>query len=146
MASGEARAPAEARFTDLLSQAEQRVARRIERVLEPASLTLEQWRVLSLLADGDGHPMSEIATHAMVPPPTLTKLVDKLVDRALVYRRVDDADRRRIRVFLSARGRRLHRRLDVAVRLEEGGIVERLGADDADEFMALLHRVRTLLD
>lgn len=139
-------APGEARLTDLLSQAEQRVTRRIERVLEPASLTLEQWRVLSLLTDGEGHPMSEIATHAMVPPPTLTKLVDKLVDRALVYRRVDDADRRRIRVFLSARGRKLHRKLDVAVRLVEGDIVEQLGAVDADEFMALLDRVRRLLD
>jgi MarR family transcriptional regulator, organic hydroperoxide resistance regulator len=140
MASGEAR------FTDLLSQSEQRVARRIERVLGPASLTLEQWRVLSLLTDGDGHPMSEIATHAMVPPPTMTKLVDKLVDRALVYRRVDDADRRRILVFLSARGRKLHRKLDIAVRLVEGGIVEQLGVDNAEEFMALLDRVRRLPD
>ena len=137
---------AQARFTDLLSQAEQRLARRIERVLKPASLTLEQWRVLSLLTDGDGHPMSQIAAHALVPPPTLTKLVDKLVDRALVYRRVDDADRRRILVFLSARGRTLHRKLDVAVRLEEGGIVEQLGSEDADDFMALLDRMLKLLD
>jgi DNA-binding MarR family transcriptional regulator len=137
---------AQARFTDLLSHAEQRLARRIERVLKPASLTLEQWRVLSLLTDGDGHAMSEIAAHALVPPPTLTKLVDKLVDRALVYRRVDDADRRRILVFLSTRGRTLHRQLDVAVRLEEGGIVEQLGSEDADDFMALLERVLKLLD
>jgi DNA-binding MarR family transcriptional regulator len=137
---------ARARFTDLLSHAEQRLAHRIERVLKPASLTLEQWRVLSLLTDGDGHAMSEIAAHALVPPPTLTKLVDKLVDRALVYRRVDDADRRRILVFLSTRGRTLHRKLDVAVRLEEGGIVEQLGSEDADDFMALLDRVLKLLD
>ncbi|MGQ0483601.1 MAG: MarR family winged helix-turn-helix transcriptional regulator [Pseudonocardia sp.] len=133
-------------LTDLVSRAELRLSRRIERLLEPSSLTLEQWRVLTLLADGAGHPMSEIAAHAMVPPPTLTKLVDKLVDRALVYRRVDDADRRRILVFLSARGRKLHHRVDDLVRGEESEIVATLGVDDTAEFRELLHRVVSQLD
>lgn len=139
-------ASAQARLTDLLSQAEWRVARRIERVLEPAGLSLEQWRVLSLLSDGNGHPMSEIASHAMVPAPTLTKLVDKLVDRSLVYRRVDDRDRRRILVVLSARGRQQHRRVDLMVRSEESGIVEQLGPAEAVKFLALLDRMLERLD
>ena len=68
-------------------------------------LNLEQWRTLDLLADGDGHSMTEIAGHVMVPAPTLTKIVDRLVESALVYRRPDERDRRRILVFLSDRGR-----------------------------------------
>ena len=41
----------------------------------------------------------------------MTKVIDRMVANNLVYRRVDPADRRRVLVFLSARGRAAHRRL-----------------------------------
>ncbi|MQA14314.1 MAG: MarR family transcriptional regulator [Pseudonocardiaceae bacterium] len=131
----------EARLVDLVSHAERRLARRIERVLESRELSLDQWRVLCCLAEGEGHPMSEIADYAMVPAPTLTKIVDRLIDRSLVYRRVDDADRRRILVFLAARGRQVHRRLSAEVVREEQAIVEQIGTDDTEGFLALLDRI-----
>jgi len=40
--------------------------------------------VLSFLGDGDGHPMTAIAEFAMLPPPTLTKVVDRMVSLNLV--------------------------------------------------------------
>ncbi|WP_341715865.1 MarR family transcriptional regulator [Micromonospora sp. FIMYZ51] len=95
----------------LLTRAERLLARRVGGVLADESLSIEAWRVLCLLADGLGHPMTEIAAAASLPPGTLTKLVDQLVDRNLVFRRVDAIDRRRIRAYLTARGRREHERL-----------------------------------
>ncbi|MDT7771988.1 MAG: hypothetical protein QOC67_912, partial [Pseudonocardiales bacterium] len=85
--------PVQTSLAGLLAQAERRVARRIESALRTADINAEQWRVLTLLADGSGHPMSEIAGFAMVPAPTLTKIIDRLIDRTLVYRRVDVEDR-----------------------------------------------------
>ncbi|MEU1588145.1 MarR family transcriptional regulator [Micromonospora sp. NPDC005710] len=87
---------------------------------------MEAWRVLCLLADGQGHPMSEVSIEASLPPGTLTKLVDQLVDRNFVFRRIDPIDRRRIRAYLTARGRREHARLDERVRasIAELGIPE----------------------
>ncbi|NMH91189.1 winged helix-turn-helix transcriptional regulator [Pseudonocardia bannensis] len=127
----------------MLSQVEQRVARRIEGVLgtPPGAPTLDQWRVLELLADGAGHPMTEIAGYVMVPAPTLTKIVDRLVDAALVYRRVDDADRRRVLVFLSDHGRELHGRLAPAVQEVERDVADELGGDDAAKLIDLLSRL-----
>jgi DNA-binding MarR family transcriptional regulator len=55
--------------------------------------------------------MTEIAEHAFLPPATLTKLIDHLVDDNLVYRRVDEHDRRRICAHLTPRGRKLHQRV-----------------------------------
>ncbi|RKN39580.1 MarR family winged helix-turn-helix transcriptional regulator [Micromonospora endolithica] len=99
----------------LLTRAERLLARRTGAVLTVESLSIEAWRVLCLLADGRGHPMSEVAAEASLPPGTLTKLVDHLVDRNLVFRRVDPVDRRRIRAYLTARGRREHERVDALV-------------------------------
>ncbi|MCX5065453.1 MarR family transcriptional regulator [Micromonospora lupini] len=99
-----------------LTRAERLLSRRLGAVLADEELTTEAWRVLCLLADGQGHPMSEVSAEASLPPGTLTKLVDQLVDRNLVFRRIDPLDRRRIRAYLTARGRREHARLDERVR------------------------------
>lgn len=124
-----------------LGRAAHEVARRIEdAVRPPLGPGLDAWRVLDLLADGAGHPMSEIATHAMVPAPTLTKIVDRLVERGLVYRRPDDADRRRVLVLLAERGRELHASLGPAVRAVEDDVRSLLGPD-ADVVLAALDRL-----
>ncbi|MFC5993019.1 MarR family winged helix-turn-helix transcriptional regulator [Pseudonocardia hispaniensis] len=127
----------------LLHQVQHQMSRRIETVLREStdSPTLDQWRVLDLLADGGGHPMSEIAGYARVPAPTLTKIVDRLVDAALVYRRVDDADRRRVLVYLAEHGRRLHDRLAPEVAAAEQAVADELGADDAARLRTLLARL-----
>ncbi|MFD6755868.1 MarR family winged helix-turn-helix transcriptional regulator [Micromonospora gifhornensis] len=102
----------------LLTRAERLLSRRVGALLTDEGLTIEAWRVLGLLADGLGHPMSEVAAEASLPPGTLTKLVDQLVDRNLVFRRVDPIDRRRIRAYLTARGRREHERLSMLIQAD----------------------------
>jgi DNA-binding MarR family transcriptional regulator len=66
--------------------------------------------------------MSEIAEFALMPPPSTTKLIDRLVSANLVYRRVDPTDRRRVLVFLAARGRAAHRRLRPVVEESLAGV------------------------
>jgi MarR family transcriptional regulator, organic hydroperoxide resistance regulator len=101
----------ERQLLHLLSHTQHRVTTRVGAALRKQRSSLEEWRVLSLLADGRGHSMSEIAEFALTPAPTMTKVIDRMVANNLVYRRVDPADRRRVLVFLSARGRAAHRRL-----------------------------------
>ncbi|HEX6683307.1 MAG TPA: MarR family transcriptional regulator [Candidatus Limnocylindrales bacterium] len=100
----------------LLTRAERLLSRRLAAILEAQGCTLDAWRVISLLSDGTGHHMTEIAEHAFLPPGTLTKLMDELVDDNIVYRRVDEIDRRRIRAHLTPRGRRLHQRISQQVK------------------------------
>jgi DNA-binding MarR family transcriptional regulator len=104
-------------------------------------MNAEQWRVLTLLADGSGHPMSEIAGYAMVPAPTLTKIIDRLIERTLVYRRVDTEDRRRVLVFLSSRGAELYQLVGVDVRKAERELAETLGDDQTAQLTELLNRL-----
>ncbi|GGO26932.1 MarR family winged helix-turn-helix transcriptional regulator [Micromonospora parathelypteridis] len=130
-----------------LTRAERLLSRRLGAVLADDALTIEAWRVLCLLADGQGHPMSEVSAEASLPPGTLTKLVDQLVDRNLVFRRIDPMDRRRIRAYLTARGRREHARLDERVRasLAELGISQTV-ALDAPQAAGLIGALDDLID
>ncbi len=73
--------------------------------------SVEGWRVLGVLRGGDGFTMSDIAAAMSVAPPTLTRIVDKLVDGGFVLRRVDAMDRRRVLVYLSAKGKTKVRKL-----------------------------------
>jgi DNA-binding MarR family transcriptional regulator len=124
----------------LVGRIEYRLRRRIEQAIGTDGLNLEQWRTLDLLSDGDGHSMTEIAGHVMVPAPTLTKIVDRLVESAVVYRRPDERDRRRVLVFLSDHGRETHRRLAPDVEQAEQELAAALGPD-APHLMSLLHRL-----
>src|SRR4051794_31694307 len=65
-----------------LSQVERKVCRLVEGAVARRGLTVDQWRVIDVLTEDRGHPMSELAATVMVPAPTLTKIVDKLVDAA----------------------------------------------------------------
>jgi DNA-binding MarR family transcriptional regulator len=109
----------DAHLVQLLAQAERRVTGRIAEILEANGSSLEQWRVLSVLAEHDGSPMNEIAAYVMLPSPTLTRVVDRMVAANLVHRRADDQDRRRVLVFLTSRGRDLCRALTQEVRRHE---------------------------
>ncbi|WP_165984359.1 MarR family winged helix-turn-helix transcriptional regulator [Streptomyces sp. YIM 98790] len=100
----------------LLARAERLAARQVREVLDESGCTVEAWRVMSLLAGGQGHRMSAIAEHALLPPPTLTRLMDQLVDDGLVHRRIDPLDRRRILAYLTPRGEDCWKRLDERVR------------------------------
>ncbi|MEW1588943.1 MarR family winged helix-turn-helix transcriptional regulator [Micromonospora vinacea] len=125
-----------------LTRAERLLSRRLGAVLAEDELSVEAWRVLCLLADGQGHPMSEVSTEASLPPGTLTKLVDQLVDRNLVFRRIDPIDRRRIRAYLTARGRREHARLDERVRAS----IAELGVEQAADLISHLDDLIGRLD
>ena len=121
-----------------LSHAERAVVRRLEPALEAEGCSVAQWRVLLLLADRRGHPMSEIAEFALVPAPSLTRLVDRMVTDGLVHRRADDRDRRRTLVHLTPRGLALHRRLDARVQREEDAVLVQAGEDEAQALLDLL--------
>ncbi|MER5513657.1 MarR family transcriptional regulator [Streptomyces sp. NPDC002763] len=120
--------PSSPDLAHLLSHAERRVVQRLAAVLAEEDCTVEEWRVLSIVGDGQGHPMSEIAEHALMPAPSLTKLVDRMVADTLVYRRPDPHDRRRVLLHLTPRGEDLHRRAARRVRADQA----RLLAETAD--------------
>lgn len=83
-----------------------RLAKVVELVLSSCGLTLNQYRALTLIEAGPP-PMGEFAFRLAMEPPNASALVDGLVARSLVARGRDRADRRRVVLKLTARGRAL---------------------------------------
>ncbi|CAD5932493.1 MarR family winged helix-turn-helix transcriptional regulator [Streptomyces cyaneofuscatus] len=125
----------------LLTRAERLAARRIQSVLDAYDCSVDAWRVLDLLSGDEGRGMTALAEDAALPAPTLTKLIDQLVDQNVVFRRVDPADRRRVLVQLTPRGLRRRRQLSRAVRAEWGPTSPGLTEDEENQLMPLLGRL-----
>jgi DNA-binding MarR family transcriptional regulator len=81
-----------------------------------------------------------------MPHPTLTKAIDRLVDDALAYRRQDEADRRRVAVFLADRGKSLVQRLDRHAEEHHRAVEAAYGVARTERLMRELARLVESLD
>ncbi len=127
----------------LLERASRVVGERLDRAFGRDGITSDHWRVLRLLADGEGHTMGEIAEQLQMNPPTLTKLVDRMVGRSLVQRAADPEDSRRVLVYATDAGLALLQELQGKVDQHHAGLQALLGDRNARQLERLL---TTLID
>jgi DNA-binding MarR family transcriptional regulator len=87
------------------SRAAVRILARLARLLEHAcrDLTLPQYRLLAMVSSGDERA-SHLAGRLALAKPTVTAAVDGLVERGLLARSEVAADRRVVRLTLTAAG------------------------------------------
>lgn len=109
--------------------------------LRPEGVPIEHLRVLEVLDRGGAVPMGELAAKALVEPPTLTKIIDRMVSDALVFRSPDPHDRRRVLILLAPAGKVLCKRLRRISREQEERLVRQLPHDKADELRLLLREL-----
>jgi len=129
-------------IADLLGQVVRRLHRGTSEALAPLGLSRAQSRVVRLVADGPLR-MATIAERLAVVPRTVTDLVDGVEAAGLVARQPDPEDRRSTFVTLTADGRLLLDRLEVARRASAEQAFGRL--DPADRAV-LLRLLRGLTD
>ncbi len=122
----------------LLSQAERQLNRQLDVEFRAEGVPVEQWRILKLLAEENGRSMGDLAEAALLNHPTLTKTIDRMVSLALVYRRADKTDRRKVLIFIAERGRAVIQRLNRLANLHQAEIVESYGNRQAEELKRLI--------
>jgi DNA-binding MarR family transcriptional regulator len=118
---------------------------RLARLLERActELTLSQYRLLAMIADG-AERASQIAGRLAVTKPTVSATIETLVERGLVSRAMADDDRRALRLQITAEGR-------AVLGAAERGMREQLDAllihvDDPQAVRLALGRLGDALD
>jgi DNA-binding MarR family transcriptional regulator len=109
--------------------------------LRPEGVPVEHLRVLEVLDRGGAVPMGELAARALVEPPTLTKIIDRMVSDTLVFRSPDPNDRRRVLILSAPAGKALYKRLRHLSREQEERIVRQLPHDKAEELRNLLREL-----
>ncbi|MFG1856191.1 MarR family winged helix-turn-helix transcriptional regulator [Actinomadura geliboluensis] len=111
-------------LVDLLTRAQRALTRDLGAVLDEEGTTVEQWRVLRALAGADDVSMGELAAVVEIPHPTLTRLVDSLVDSAYLYRSHSARDRRRVSVHVSDLGLAKLARLEALAEAHERSLTD----------------------
>ena len=125
----------------LLERASRVVAERLTRSIGQEGITSDHWRVLRHLSDEVGHPMGEIAERLEMNPPTLTKLIDRMVGKSLVQRAADPEDSRRVVVYATDAGLDLLQDLQSRIDQHHAALGSLLGERNARQ----LERLLTLL-
>lgn len=126
-----------------LAAASDRLQRRLSAELAKSGVPLEFWRVLNLLANGEGRAMGELADAGLVTLPTATRIIDRMVRDALVYRAPDPGDRRRVLIFISDKGLRAWGEMKASADRCQQAIVGQFGQTWTRE---LLGKLETLAD
>ena len=122
----------------LLDRANRVVGDRMSRSIGLEGITADHWRVLRHLADETGHPMGEIAERLEMNPPTLTKLIDRMVGKSLVQRAADPEDSRRVLVYATDAGLELLQELQSRVDRHQAALGSLLGERNARQLARLL--------
>jgi long-chain acyl-CoA synthetase len=90
------------------------LSKRVEFALAQMDLTLPQYRVLGILAEGSA-AASGLAGRLAVRPSSVTAIIDGLAARGLVDRKHEEGDRRRIALRLTDAGARIVAEADLSV-------------------------------
>ncbi|MEM1429472.1 MAG: MarR family transcriptional regulator [Pseudomonadota bacterium] len=110
------------------------------RMLEPHGLSLPQWVVLSALWQKAPLTVGQIADYSGNNLPATSKLIDRMVDKGLLARQQDPADRRTIWISLTDRSEDL-RHLKGFHETVNRRIADGLSTTETDSLFSLLEHI-----
>lgn len=114
-----------------LAAAHRNVHLELSRKLKDEGVQVEAWRIMEAIGDESAMTMGQLADTVLLAPPTLTKMVDRMVADGLVQRQISQEDQRQVHLVLSALGEKKRDHVRQFVQEQEAALLERLGADSA---------------
>jgi DNA-binding MarR family transcriptional regulator len=128
------------KFSNNRSSASCDRAQKLQQSLTEHELTLPKFLVLvSLIRRGGACPIGELAGELFQSSPTMTGIVDRLVNDKLVAReREQDEDRRKVMVSLTPHGKQLFARARTARRERMRSALNHFSSRDRKDFLRLL--------
>lgn len=127
-----------------LLRAREKVMSPIRDMLAGAGVTEQQWRVLRVLDERGPLTPSEICVEACLQAPSLSRIVQGLVEKEMVARLQDEGDRRRQLVSLLPAGRAVIRANLGASRRIARDVEARLGLERHRQLLDLLQALNAL--
>ena len=114
--------------------------RQLELDLRPLKVSFQHWRVLAVLAQKNGSSITDLSEYAVVPHSSLSRLLSRMEADGYVRRQTDGRDARSVRVFITAVGDAMYRRiLPMAVAVRERAMAGLPAAQKTSLLAALNH-------
>ena len=128
-----------------LLRAREATLRPFRKELEQIGLTVQQWRVIRALAEGEALSASALSEMCVLMPPSLSRIMKNLTERGLIER-VEDSDARRRMVRIAAKGQEKYdamsgRAAEVYERIELA-----FGATKMEQLLDLLVELREAVE
>lgn len=111
--------------------------------MEPFDITMQQYNVLRILRGSHPEPIStqEIRRRMLDKMSDVSRIVDRLILKKLVSKRVCDSDKRLVDVTISEEGLSLLSKME-AYELEMDHIINSISEEEAAELNRLLDKMR----
>jgi len=85
--------------------------RQLELQLRSFKVSFQHWRILAVLAQQNGSSITDLSIYAVVPHSSLSRLLTRMENEGFVRREVDAQDARTVRVYTTAAGVAMYRRI-----------------------------------
>lgn len=115
-----------------LAAAHRAVHADLSRRLREVGVQVEAWRILEAIDAERTITMGRLAERVLLAPPTLSKMVDRMVADGLVQRQIAPEDQRQVHLVLSALGERTRDRLRLCAQQQEQAMLASLGTERVD--------------
>lgn len=108
--------------------------------LDKIGLTVQQWRVIRVLAEGKPCCATELAERCVLMPPSLSRILKTLTERELIER-VEDSDARRRRVQITSKGREKYSIMSQKAAGIYDDLEDRFGTEKMETLLDLLNEL-----
>lgn len=116
----------------LLAQASILVSKEFHAIVTASGFTVSEWRILATLMDQPGMSIGQLARVSVTKQPTVTRLLDRMVDKQLVERFAHAADRRMTLVKITPQGRKIINNLAAKAKDHEHQVLAPFGHENAE--------------
>jgi len=104
-------------------------------------ITTEQWGIIRHLWEEEGLSQREIGEKASKDKPNITRMLDALEKKRLIFRQPDPRDRRKFCIYLTKEGKQLHERLFPLVRDLRNRAIRDLSRSEMDLLKNVLDKI-----
>jgi MarR family transcriptional regulator, organic hydroperoxide resistance regulator len=109
--------------------------------LRREGINVARWRILAVLAMGDGITIGEIIERAMMQQSALSRVLMTMEEEQYVRRVPRRDDGRYVDVFLTDKGRTLFNSLDTVVRRRQNRLLKEFSPQEIEAAFALMRRL-----
>lgn len=122
----------------LLLKARENSIAYVRPVLTEHGLTEQQWRVIRALQREGEMNAQDLAAESCILSPSLSRILNRLETDKIIVKKVDSQDQRALNIRLSAKGKRLHDRIDPKVEKQYKLLSQTVGKETIGSLVGLL--------
>ncbi len=122
----------------LLLKARESSIAHLRPILVEFGLTEQQWRVIRVLSRFSSLSAHDLAEESCILSPSLSRILVRLETDNVITRKTDNVDQRALNIKLTAKGKRLHNKIEPLIERQYQKLSKNLGQDTIVNLMGIL--------